>query len=118
MRIFAKSISSRLIQPLMCERCIGGDEALYLVTSDVINIRVCAACAEEARKLGLTVASRQEVPERSAVTSLAREGWGFQMKLGKLLGAITACLAVCVIYSCPRMLHNLRNMRPYFLRLH
>lgn len=118
MRIFAKTISSKRFQPVMCERCIGGDEALYLVTSDLINMRVCAACAEEARKLGLTVASRQKVPERPTVTSLAREGWGFQMKLGKLLGAITACLAVCVIYSYPRMFHNLRNMRPHFLRSH
>jgi hypothetical protein len=30
------------------ERCISGDEAMYVVSSDVIRMRVCAACAEPA----------------------------------------------------------------------
>ena len=80
-----------------CERCINGDEAMYVVSSDVIHMRVCAACAEEARKLGLTVTTRER-------PSVARGGLRFQMKLGKLLGVTTACLAVCVIYS--RMFRN------------
>lgn len=38
-----------------CERCMRGEEATYVVSSDMIHMRVCASCAEEARKLGLTV---------------------------------------------------------------
>jgi len=38
-----------------CERCLSGDEALYHVYSDVIDLRVCKACAEEGRKLGLRI---------------------------------------------------------------
>lgn len=39
----------------ICERCMSGKPARYVVSSDVIHIRVCESCAEEARKLGLTV---------------------------------------------------------------
>jgi hypothetical protein len=98
---------------VICERCISGDEAMYVVSSDVIHMRVCAACAEEARKLGLTVTSRRRVRERPTAPSVAREGLGSQMNLGKLLGATTACLAVCVIYS--RMFRNC-DMKPTFFR--
>jgi hypothetical protein len=76
---------------VICERCISGEEAMYVVSSDVIHMRVCAACAEEARKLGLTVTTRERPP-------VARGALRFQMKLGKLLGVATACLALCVIY--------------------
>jgi hypothetical protein len=41
--------------PVICERCVSGEVAQYLVSSDEIRMKVCAACAEEARKLGLTV---------------------------------------------------------------
>jgi hypothetical protein len=41
--------------PIKCERCISGEPALYWVESDVIRLRVCKACAEEARRLGLKV---------------------------------------------------------------
>jgi len=40
---------------LLCERCHSGELAMYVVISDVLHIRVCTRCAEEARKLGLTV---------------------------------------------------------------
>jgi hypothetical protein len=101
---------------VICERCMSGDEAMYLVSSDVIHMRVCAACAEEARKLGLTVAARRKVRDRPTATSVARGGLGFEMKLGKLFGATTACLAVCVIYS--RIFRNCENMKPNFLPSH
>jgi hypothetical protein len=42
-------------QLLTCDRCASGEVATYLVSSDEIRMRVCAACAEEARKLGLAV---------------------------------------------------------------
>jgi hypothetical protein len=38
-----------------CQRCSTGKEAKYRVYTDVINMKVCAACAEEARKLGIAV---------------------------------------------------------------
>jgi hypothetical protein len=96
---------------IICERCISGDEATYVVSSDVIHMRVCAACAEEARKLGLRVTTAPRVRERLTARS-ASVGLGSQMKLGKLLGAITACLAVCVIY----MFRNC-DLKPTFHRL-
>ena len=40
---------------MKCERCLDDRRAVYRVTSDVINLRVCASCAAEARRLGLAV---------------------------------------------------------------
>ncbi len=38
-----------------CERCFSGADALFLVVSDVMTVRVCVACAKAARELGLAV---------------------------------------------------------------
>jgi hypothetical protein len=40
---------------MKCQRCMRGEEATYRVRSDVIDMKVCAACADEARRLGLAV---------------------------------------------------------------
>jgi hypothetical protein len=40
---------------MKCQRCLSGEEAKYRVYSDALEMAVCAACAAEARKLGLTV---------------------------------------------------------------
>jgi hypothetical protein len=40
---------------MKCERCLRGKEATYRVYTDVIDMKVCAACADEARELGLAV---------------------------------------------------------------
>ena len=40
---------------MKCQRCMSGQEATYRVRSDVIDMEVCAACADEARRLGLAV---------------------------------------------------------------
>jgi citrate lyase beta subunit len=40
---------------MKCQRCLSGKEATYRVYSDALDMAVCAACAAEARKLGLTV---------------------------------------------------------------
>jgi len=40
---------------MKCERCLDDRRAVYRVTSDVINLRVCASCAAEARRLRLAV---------------------------------------------------------------
>ena len=39
---------------MKCQRCIRGKEAAYRVYSDVIEMKVCPACAAEARRLGIT----------------------------------------------------------------
>jgi hypothetical protein len=38
-----------------CQRCSTGKEAKYRVYTDVIDMKVCAACADEARRLGIAV---------------------------------------------------------------
>jgi hypothetical protein len=40
---------------MKCQRCLRGEEAKYRVYTDIIDMKVCAACAEEARKLGIAV---------------------------------------------------------------
>jgi hypothetical protein len=40
---------------MKCERCCGREEAVYRVRSDVIDLKVCAACGDEARRLGIAV---------------------------------------------------------------
>jgi hypothetical protein len=41
--------------PMECQRCLLGKEAKYRVYSDVLDMKVCAACADEARRLGIAV---------------------------------------------------------------
>lgn len=38
-----------------CQRCLTGKEAKYRVYTDIIDMKVCEACADEARKLGIAV---------------------------------------------------------------
>jgi citrate lyase beta subunit len=38
---------------MKCQRCIKGAEATYRVYSDAMEMKVCAACAAEAQRLGL-----------------------------------------------------------------
>ena len=38
-----------------CQRCYEREEVAYRVRSDVIDMKVCAACAYEATRLGITV---------------------------------------------------------------
>ena len=39
---------------MKCQRCSSG-EAAYRVHTDAIDMKVCAACAAEARRLGIAV---------------------------------------------------------------
>jgi protein-arginine kinase activator protein McsA len=39
---------------MKCQRCLSG-EAAYHVHTDTIDMKVCAACAAEARRLGIAV---------------------------------------------------------------
>ncbi len=38
-----------------CQRCLDNGAADFIVTSDIVHIKVCTRCAEEARHIGLTV---------------------------------------------------------------
>jgi hypothetical protein len=38
-----------------CQRCLLGLEAKYRVYTDIVDMKVCAACADEARRLGIVV---------------------------------------------------------------
>jgi hypothetical protein len=40
---------------MQCQRCCGHEEATCRVRSDVIDMKVCVACADEARRLGIAV---------------------------------------------------------------
>ena len=40
---------------MKCQRCLTGQEATYRVRSDVIDMKVCAACADEAGRLRIAV---------------------------------------------------------------
>lgn len=40
---------------MKCERCSRGEDATHRVYTDAMEIKVCAACAAEAKKLGIAV---------------------------------------------------------------
>ncbi len=44
-------------ESLLCGRCQYGKPVTHVVFSDIIHMKVCASCAEKARKLGLIVIS-------------------------------------------------------------
>jgi len=51
-----EDIIQLLRRPAMeCQRCLLGQEAKYRVYTDIIDMKVCAACADEARRLGIAV---------------------------------------------------------------
>jgi hypothetical protein len=49
---------------MKCERCLKREEAKYRVHTDIIDMKVCAACAEEARRLGITVEALDRRPDK------------------------------------------------------
>jgi len=40
---------------MKCERCLNGNDARYRVYTDAMEMNVCSACAEEARRIGIAV---------------------------------------------------------------
>jgi hypothetical protein len=40
---------------MKCQRCLRGEEATHRVYTDVMDIKVCAACADEARELHIGI---------------------------------------------------------------
>jgi mannose-1-phosphate guanylyltransferase len=46
-----------------CGRCLQGGQARYRAYTDVLNVAVCSRCADDARKLGLSVEEIHKSPE-------------------------------------------------------
>jgi len=40
---------------MKCQRCESGKEAEFRVVSDILDIKVCADCAGEARRIGMSL---------------------------------------------------------------
>jgi hypothetical protein len=40
---------------MKCQRCLSDQQAAYRVYTDVLNLKVCTACAEEALRMGIAV---------------------------------------------------------------
>jgi hypothetical protein len=55
---------------MQCERCSKGEEARYRVYTDAMEMAVCAACADEARKLGIGVERRDQEWKPSCTSPL------------------------------------------------
>jgi hypothetical protein len=43
------------VRLMKCERCPEGEEARYRAYSDIIDMKVCARCAADGRRLGLGI---------------------------------------------------------------
>jgi hypothetical protein len=59
---------------MQCERCRSGAEAIFRVRTDILDMSVCAACAKEARVIGIPVEAA--VTENDAVPRGIREHRG------------------------------------------
>jgi hypothetical protein len=58
---------------MTCQRCnsMAGEKAVFTVRSDIIDLKVCCQCAEEARNLGLHV---ELLPKGMAVPTASKAG--------------------------------------------
>jgi ribosome-binding protein aMBF1 (putative translation factor) len=62
---------------MKCERCLKGKEAQYRVHTDLIDMKVCAACAEEAGRLGIAVEGLDRRPDKDnqGKSEFGVQGW-------------------------------------------
>jgi hypothetical protein len=51
---------------MKCERCLRDEPATYRVRTDLIDVKVCAVCAEEARRLGIAVEPLDDKEENNS----------------------------------------------------
>lgn len=54
---------------MRCQRCLSGHEAAYRAVTDALDILICSACAEEARRLGIPI-----YPVKTTIPSNQRKG--------------------------------------------
>ena len=62
-----------------CQRCLLGKEAKYRVYTESMEMKVCATCAEEARRLGITVEPLDDEKATSSRTVLRRPRLGLNL---------------------------------------
>ena len=69
---------------MKCQRCIEAEEATHRVYSDVMELKVCPACAAEAAKLRLAIdlLPLNEVKEGSAKNKFSESGRGMLVLVG------------------------------------
>jgi hypothetical protein len=60
---------------MKCERCFRGEEVKYRVHTEVIDLKVCAACARKARKLRIAVDGLIEERKKSNQGKRSLESW-------------------------------------------
>jgi len=87
---------------MKCQRkCLSGEEAGCRVRSEVIDMKVCAVCADEARRLRLTVeASVTEEEEAPEIRESARSGIIFCLSArGEGAEASISVILSCWIFS-------------------
>ena len=69
---------------MKCERCWRGEEAKFRVHTDVIDMKVCRACAEEARELGIAVDVLDLENQRNDQAKSEFAAWDCQLKFSAL----------------------------------
>jgi len=57
-----------------CQRCLTGKEAKYRVYSDIIDLKVCEACADAALQLGLAVEALDDGGKKERCKRALRSG--------------------------------------------
>jgi hypothetical protein len=59
---------------MQCERCNSGAEAAFRVRTDILDMLVCEACANQARRIGIPVVSTGRQHEKKRLLSLLSRG--------------------------------------------
>ena len=75
---------------MKCQRCLRGEEATYRVYTDVIDMKVCAACADEARELGIAVEVLANGPGKNTGGKSKSEFQGCPPRTLALVSVVTA----------------------------
>ena len=57
---------------MVCQRCFNDEEVFYRAHSDIMDIMVCYACAEDAQNLEITVEGGVDVAHLGPSLSVAR----------------------------------------------
>ena len=68
---------------MQCERCRSGAEAIVRVRSDILDMLVCAPCADEARMIGIAVEVLDN--NNSPPPGVSRHGEGNTWKLSRTI---------------------------------
>ena len=56
-----------------CQRCLLGKEAKYRVYTDLMDMKVCETCADDARRLGIAVEALDDGKGKNNGTSVKKD---------------------------------------------